>query len=47
MQHNYRVAMLSDALAAQSDEEHAGALNQFYLRFGDVLTTEQVIDRLR
>lgn len=47
MQHNYRVAMLSDALAAQSDEEHAGALNQFYLRFGDVLTTQQVIDRLR
>lgn len=46
MQHNYRVVMLPDALAAQSDAEHAGALNQFYLRFGDVLTTQEVIERL-
>lgn len=40
---NYRVIMVSDACAAASDVEHASALNNFYLFFGDVQTTEEVL----
>ncbi len=43
---DYRVAMLSDGCAAQTDEEHCAALNSFQLYFGDVMTTGQAIDRL-
>ena len=40
---DYRVLMVSDACAAATDEEHASALRNFYLYFGDVQTSAQVI----
>lgn len=43
---NYRVLMVSDACAAASDGEHAAALGNFYLFFGDVQTTDEVTDRM-
>ena len=43
---NYRVVMLSDCCAAWNDEEHAGALNNFLLFFGDVMTADEAIARL-
>jgi ureidoacrylate peracid hydrolase len=43
---NYRVLMVSDACAAASDGEHEAALGNFYLFFGDVQTTGEVIDRI-
>lgn len=42
----YRVAMLSDCTATSTDEEHAATLNNFLIYFGDVLTSDEVIDRL-
>ncbi len=44
---NYRTLMVSDACAAATDAEHAAALGNFYLFFGDVQTTEEVAGRLR
>ena len=44
---DYRVIMVSDANAAMTDEEHAATLNSFYLAFGDVMTTEDAIRRLK
>ncbi|HLW70167.1 MAG TPA: cysteine hydrolase [Candidatus Binataceae bacterium] len=43
---DYKVIMLSDANAALTDEEHAGALNTFAMFFGDVMSTDQAIGRL-
>ena len=43
---DYRVAMLSDATATWTDEEHRAALTSFVLFFGDVLTTEEALTRL-
>lgn len=43
---DYRVLMVSDACAAGTDEEHAAALNNFYLFFGDVQTTSEVLELL-
>ncbi len=43
---NYRVVMVSDASAAATDAEHAASLGNFYLFFGDVQTTSQLLDRL-
>jgi ureidoacrylate peracid hydrolase len=43
---DYRVAMLSDANAAETDEEHATTLNNFQVFFGDVMSTEDAIARL-
>jgi ureidoacrylate peracid hydrolase len=42
----YRVAMLSDANATSTDEEHAAALNGFQISFGDVMTIDEAIARL-
>lgn len=39
---DYRVLMVSDGCAAATDAEHAAALSNFYLFFGDVQTTVQV-----
>ena len=41
---DYRVAMVSDACAAATTAEHAASLNNFYLFFGDVQTTAQLIE---
>jgi ureidoacrylate peracid hydrolase len=43
---DYRVAMLSDANATWTDEEHAATLNSFLLFFGDVMTTDEAIAKL-
>ncbi len=43
---NYRTLMVSDACAAATDPEHAAALCSFYLFFGDVQTTAEVVSRL-
>jgi ureidoacrylate peracid hydrolase len=40
---NFRVVMVSDACAATSDAEHAAALGNVYLFFGDVQTTDEVV----
>ncbi len=42
----YRVALLSDATATSTDEEHAAALNGFQVSFGDVMTVEEALTRL-
>lgn len=43
---NYRTLMISDACAAATDAEHAAALGNFYLFFGDVQTSVEVMARL-
>lgn len=40
---DYRVVMVSDACAAATDAEHAASLCNFYLFFGDVQTTQEVV----
>ena len=40
---NYRTMMISDGCAAPDDELHNATLNQFYLQFGDVQSTNEVI----
>ena len=42
----YRVALLSDANATSTDEEHAAALNGFQISFGDVMTVDEAVRRL-
>jgi ureidoacrylate peracid hydrolase len=44
---NFRTVMVSDGNAAATDDLHAASLVAFYLNFGDVLTTDQVIAGLR
>lgn len=43
----HRVVMLSDATATVTDEEHAGALNNFQVSFGDVMSVGEAIERLK
>ena len=43
---NYRSLMVSDGCATMSDSEHAAALGNFYLHFGDVQETDDLIARL-
>ena len=44
---NFKTIMVSDACAARSDAEHGAALVSFYLAFGDVMSTEEVVASLR
>jgi ureidoacrylate peracid hydrolase len=44
---NFRTIMVSDANAAHTDEEHNATLISFYLTFGDVMTTDFLIDCLK
>jgi ureidoacrylate peracid hydrolase len=44
---NFKTVMVSDGNAAANDQEHANSLIAFYLNFGDVLTTDEVIAGLR
>lgn len=44
---NFQTVMVSDALAAKTDEEHNAALMNFVLNFGDVMTTDEAIGYLR
>lgn len=43
---NFRTMMISDGCAAPSDELHNATLTQFYLQFGDVQSTDEVITLL-
>lgn len=43
---NYRTMMVADGCATATDEEHAATLGNFYLYFGDVQTTDDIIARL-
>jgi ureidoacrylate peracid hydrolase len=43
---NYRVLIAADACAAGSETLHAATLNSFYLNFGDVQATDDIIARL-
>lgn len=43
---NFRTVMVSDANAALTDEEHNATLVNFYASFGDVLSTEEIVDAL-
>jgi ureidoacrylate peracid hydrolase len=40
---NYRTMMITDGCAAPNDELHNATMNQFYLQFGDVQSTDEVI----
>jgi ureidoacrylate peracid hydrolase len=40
---NYRTMMISDGCAAPDDELHNATMNQFYLQFGDVQSTDEVV----
>ncbi len=42
----YRVAMVSDGNAARFDEDHLAGLTSFWQSFGDVRTTDDVIENL-
>ncbi len=43
---NYRSLMVSDGCATLTDAEHAATLGNFYLSFGDVQTTDEIVARL-
>jgi len=43
---DFGVVMVSDCLAALSDEEHRAALETFIQQFGDVMTTHEVLSAL-
>jgi ureidoacrylate peracid hydrolase len=43
---NFKTIMVSDANAARSDEEHNATLATFYAIFGDVMSTDFLIERL-
>ena len=43
---NYRSLMVSDGCATSTDREQLASLGNFYLNFGDVQTTDEVIARL-
>lgn len=44
---NFRTVMVADCNAANSDAEHNASLGAFWQIFGDVMTTDHVIERLR
>jgi ureidoacrylate peracid hydrolase len=46
MMRNFRTIMVTDGNAAFSDEEHNAALTSFYLVFGDIMSTDMLIERL-
>ncbi|MBO6562731.1 MAG: cysteine hydrolase [Nisaea sp.] len=46
MMTNFKTIMVTDGNAATSDEEHNSSLINFYLTFGDIMSTDEVIDCL-
>ena len=47
MMYNFKTVMVSDGNAAMTDEDHNASLSNFYLTFGDVMSTDMLIDCLR
>ena len=43
MMMDFRVVMVSDCLAALSDDEHRASLETFIQQFGDVMTGDEVV----
>jgi ureidoacrylate peracid hydrolase len=43
MMRNFKVVMVADANAARSDDEHNAALIAVYTKFGDLMTTDELI----
>jgi ureidoacrylate peracid hydrolase len=43
---NYRVILVTDASAADTDADHNAALCAVYTTFGDVMPTDMVVDLL-
>jgi len=43
---NYKVVMITDGNAAVTDEDHNAALANFYLTFGDIMSTDLAIECL-
>jgi ureidoacrylate peracid hydrolase len=41
------VVMVEDCMAALSDEEHLATLETFIQQFGDVMTSDEVLQRLQ
>jgi ureidoacrylate peracid hydrolase len=46
MMRNFRTLMVTDGNAAMNDELHNASLIAFYLRFGDIMATDEVIAAL-
>ena len=44
---DFKTVMLSDCCAALSDDEHRAALETFIQQFGDVMTGDEALERLR
>ena len=44
---NFKTVMGSDGNAAQTDDDHNNSLCAFYLTFGDVMSTDQLVACLR
>ncbi|MFT5450235.1 MAG: ureidoacrylate peracid hydrolase, partial [Gammaproteobacteria bacterium] len=44
---NFKTIMVTDANAANTDEEHNASLTNFYLTFGDIMSTDELIACLR
>jgi ureidoacrylate peracid hydrolase len=44
---NFKTIMVTDGNAAVTDEDHAASLIAFYLTFGDIMSTDMLIDCLR
>lgn len=47
MMTNFKTIMVTDGNAANSDEEHNASLINFYLTFGDIMSTDELIACLR
>ncbi len=43
---DFKSIMVSDCCAASSDDEHLASLETFIQQFGDVMTSEEVMDRM-
>ena len=46
MMRNFRTIMVTDANAAMTDEMHNASLSAFYVRFGDIMSTDHLIGLL-
>jgi ureidoacrylate peracid hydrolase len=44
---NFKTIMVTDGNAANTDEDHNAALSNFYLTFGDIMSTDYAIERLK
>ena len=43
---NFRTIMVTDGNAAVTDEDHNASLASFYLKFGDIMSTDKLIGLL-